>query len=73
MKNGFAEKNRSLAPQRNKSQHNKTGTGKTSDKYPVILDGGRTIIFVSDKKKEKEVRRWYESHQHKMPAGKIRS
>ena len=28
--------------------------GSTKDKFPVVLDGGRTIIFISDKTKEQE-------------------
>jgi len=35
-------------------------TGSTSDKYPVILDGGRTIIYISDKSREAEIRERYE-------------
>jgi len=27
--------------------------------YPVILDGGRTIIYTSDKSKESEIRSRY--------------
>ena len=35
-------------------------TGSLIGKYPVILDGGRTIIFISDKSKESETRQKYE-------------
>jgi len=35
-------------------------TGSTTDKYPVILDGGRTIIYISDKSREAEIRERYE-------------
>ena len=35
-------------------------SGSTIGKYPVILDGGRTIIFISDKSKESETRQKYE-------------
>jgi hypothetical protein len=35
-------------------------SGSTIGKYPVILDGGRTIIFISDKRKESETRKKYE-------------
>jgi len=35
-------------------------TGSTVGKYPVILDGGRTIIYISDKSREAEVRERYE-------------
>ena len=30
-------------------------SGSTKDKFPVVLDDGRTIIFISDKKKAQEV------------------
>ncbi len=33
----------------------KQENGSTKDKFPVVLDNGRTIIFISDKKKEQEV------------------
>ena len=29
-------------------------SGSTKDKFPVFLDNGRTIIFISDKTKEQE-------------------
>jgi hypothetical protein len=35
-------------------------TGSTIGKYPVILDGGKTTIFISDKSKETETRQNYE-------------
>jgi len=28
--------------------------GSTKDKFPVVLDGGKTIIFISDETKEQE-------------------
>ena len=34
--------------------------GSTKDKFPVILDGGRTIIYISDKSRESEIREKYE-------------
>ena len=34
-------------------------TGSTIDKYPVVLDGGKTIIFISDRSKEAETRLKY--------------
>jgi len=34
-------------------------TGSLTGKYPIILDGGRTIIYVSDKSKEAEIRSKY--------------
>ncbi|MCX6307231.1 MAG: hypothetical protein NT040_19880 [Bacteroidetes bacterium] len=34
--------------------------GSLLDKYPVTLDGGKTIIFIADKSKESETRQRYE-------------
>ncbi len=73
MKNGLTEKNRSLAIYRNKGSHSKILSGKTADKYPVILDGGRTVIFISDKSKEAETRERYELHRNPLPSGKPHS
>ena len=42
------------------TKHNsKLLTGSTTDKYPIVLDGGKTIIFISDKSKEAEIRLKY--------------
>jgi hypothetical protein len=40
--------------------------GSVADKYPVILDGGKTIIFISNKKKEAATRKKYEQLRSKM-------
>jgi hypothetical protein len=37
----------------------KLSTGSITGMYPVILDGGRTIIYISDKSKESEIRLKY--------------
>ena len=29
--------------------------GSTEDKFPIVLDDGKTVIYVTDKKKAKEV------------------
>jgi hypothetical protein len=29
--------------------------GSIKGKFPVVLDGGKTIIFISDKSREKEI------------------
>lgn len=51
MKNGTAR-------QRPASTHHNPVllTGSTADKYPVIMDDRKTIIFISDKSKENETR-----------------
>jgi len=33
--------------------------GSIVNKYPIVLDGGRTTIFISDKSKEAETREKY--------------
>lgn len=44
--------------------HSKLATGSIHDKFPVVLDGGRTVIFISDKSKEAEVRQRFELRRH---------
>jgi len=41
----------------------KLSTGSVTGLYPVILDGGRTIIYTSDKSKEEEIRSRYASRK----------
>jgi len=36
-------------------------TGSTMGKYPIILDGGKTTIFISDESQETETRKRYAS------------
>jgi hypothetical protein len=38
----------------------KLSSGALTGKYPIILDGGRTTIFISDKSKESETIQKYE-------------
>ena len=40
--------------------HTKLLSGSVEGKFPVTLDDGKTIIFISDKSKETETRRRYE-------------
>lgn len=35
-------------------------SGSLTGKHPIILDGGRTTIFISDKNKESETRERYQ-------------
>lgn len=53
-----------IANQRFHVPHAKLLTGSTSDKFPVVLDGGKTIVFISDKSKEAETRVKYELRRH---------
>jgi hypothetical protein len=38
----------------------KLSAGSVAEKYPVILDDGRTIVYITDKSREREVRLRYE-------------
>jgi hypothetical protein len=44
----------------------KLSTGSITGMYPVILDGGRTIIYTPDKSKESEIRSRYELRNKKV-------
>jgi|WetSurMetagenome_2_1015567.scaffolds.fasta_scaffold924012_2 hypothetical protein len=37
----------------------KLSYGSTENKYPVVLDGGRTIIYITDKRREGIIRLRY--------------
>lgn len=73
MKNATLEKSKSLSTPKHRGSHSKNLTGKTSDKYPVILDGGKTVIFISDKSKEAETRERYELHRNNPASDKSSS
>ena len=34
--------------------------GSITGKFPVVLDAGRTVVYISDKSKEEETRQKYE-------------
>ena len=59
----FTEIYKILAHHSYKTPDSKLLTGSLTNKYPVILDGGRTIIFISDKSKEAETRERYEARR----------
>ena len=53
-------KNEIIGHKPSAARHNlKLLTGTTTDKYAVVLDGGKTIVFISDKSKEEETRQKY--------------
>jgi hypothetical protein len=45
-------------------------TGSVADLYPVVLDGGRTVIYITDKNKESEIRFRYSS-RNKPETGQL--
>ncbi len=34
-------------------------SGSLANKYPVVLDDGRTVVYISDKSREREIRLRY--------------
>jgi hypothetical protein len=60
MKNDFFENRMNLSNHKNQVPAAKLQTGSVVNKYPVILDGGKTIIFIADKSLESEIRYRYE-------------
>ena len=54
MKTGLAVERASVT-----KHHIKLLTGETMDKFPVVCDNGKTIIFISDRSKEEETRQRY--------------
>ena len=63
MKSDVIENRMNLSNHRNSIPANKLVQGSTQDKYPVILDNGKTIIFISDKSQEAEIRFRYGSRR----------
>jgi hypothetical protein len=63
----FDSRRKSTNPQDVLSQA-KQQIGSTKDKFPIFLDGGKTIIFISDKKKEQET---IERYRRRGNLGKI--
>jgi hypothetical protein len=47
-------------------------SGSTNDKYPISLDGGKTIIFIKDKSKEEETRNRYAGRLNYRPFSPVR-
>ncbi|MCX6249573.1 MAG: hypothetical protein NTX61_02365 [Bacteroidetes bacterium] len=60
MKKDTLENRMSMANHRFKIPDAKLLTGSVTGKFPIVLDGGRTVIFISDKSKESETRLKYE-------------
>ncbi|MCX6304895.1 MAG: hypothetical protein NT040_07995 [Bacteroidetes bacterium] len=64
MKNDVLSNRMNLGNHRMSIPHSKLLTGSIIDKYPVILDDGKTIIFIADKSMEAETRYRYELRNH---------
>ena len=59
MKNDLFENRMNLSNHRQNVPVTKLNSGSVVNKYPVVLDGGKTIIFISDKSLEAETRTRY--------------
>jgi hypothetical protein len=63
MKKDTLENRMNLANHRYKIPDAKLLTGSVAGKYPIVLDDGRTVVFISDKSKESETRLKYEQRR----------
>ena len=60
MKNDTLENRLNLARIRAKIPDVKILMGSIKEKYPVLLNDGKTVIYISDKSKEEETKLKYE-------------
>ncbi|MDX9907681.1 MAG: hypothetical protein RBS55_13930, partial [Bacteroidales bacterium] len=60
MKKDTLENRLNLARLKAKIPDDKLLMGSVIKKYPVVLDGGKTVIYISDKTKVEETRLKYE-------------
>ncbi|HNY02253.1 MAG TPA: hypothetical protein PKG48_06690 [Bacteroidales bacterium] len=44
-----------------KSVKSKEKPGSVAERFPVVLDGGKTIVWITDRSKEREIRERYAS------------
>ena len=73
MKNDKLDNRLSLALHRSKIPDDKLLMGSIKGKYPVILDDGRTVVYISDESKADETRLKYKLlRESKFPAHLIK-
>jgi hypothetical protein len=73
MKHSTLENRMNLARNKAKIPEEKLLMGSTKGKYPITLDDGRTIVYISDKSKEEETRAKYASLQNsRYPSRSVR-
>jgi hypothetical protein len=60
MKNDTLENRMILAHNRSKIPDDKLSMGALKGKYPVILNDGKTIVYISDENKAEETRERYD-------------
>jgi len=59
MKNDSLENRMRLAHNLSKIPDEKLQSGSTKGKFPVVLDGGKTIVYIADESKAEETRLKY--------------
>ena len=60
IKNGDSLDNRmAISNHQVKVSRSKLSSGSVAEKFPVLLDDGRTIVFIADKSREREIRLRY--------------
>jgi hypothetical protein len=64
MKNDTLENRLNLARIRAKIPDDKLIMGSIKGKYPVIMDDGKTIVYISDESKADEVRLRYQTQRN---------
>jgi hypothetical protein len=73
MKNDKLDNRNSLALHRSKIPDDKLLMGLTKGKYPVVMDDGRTVVYISDESKAEETRLKYKLlRESKFPAHLIK-
>ena len=61
MKDDKFDNSNGLANNRSKIPDEKKLMGSIKKKYPVVLDDGKTIVYISDESKAEETRQKYKS------------
>jgi hypothetical protein len=59
MKNDIVDNRLNVSNHRVQIPQSKLSSGSISEKFPVVLDDGKTIVFIRDKSKEREIRLRY--------------
>lgn len=65
MKDDSFENRHKLISAQNSIPPAKMLAGTTKDKYAIVLDGGKTVIFISDRTKVKETIERYENRSNR--------
>lgn len=59
-RHGATARNQAAGPRR-QNRKPKQPSGSVTERYPIILDDGKTVIWITDRSKEREIRERYAS------------